>query len=160
MVSWDTRRLSSSGYWSFSHPEICSGDQFRISLLATMSRNLRFRASRQLFGRKIRNFFAVRTEKDASNYTFGALTVTPVVWTQACPRATIRDRAGEREGTDSFSQFGQARFSPPSGILGLGRILNGSRWACSISAPSISVCVKVWLHSGHVMTHLAMRNPC
>jgi hypothetical protein len=31
MVSWDTRRLSSSGYWVFSHPEICSGDQSRIS---------------------------------------------------------------------------------------------------------------------------------
>src|SRR5215475_5490990 len=52
MVSWDTRMLSSSGYGVFSHPEICSGDQSRISLLATMSRNLRFTASRHLFGRK------------------------------------------------------------------------------------------------------------
>src|SRR4029077_8632570 len=52
MVSWDPRKLSSSGYWSFSHPEIRSGDQSRIRLLATMSRNLSWRASRQLFGRK------------------------------------------------------------------------------------------------------------
>ncbi len=36
MVSWDTRMLGSSEYWVFSHPEICSGDQSRISLLATM----------------------------------------------------------------------------------------------------------------------------
>ena len=41
MVSWDTRMPSSSGYCVFSHPEICSGDQSRISLLATISRNLR-----------------------------------------------------------------------------------------------------------------------
>ena len=44
--------LSSSGYWIFSHPEICSGDQSRISLLATMFRNLRLTASRHFFGRK------------------------------------------------------------------------------------------------------------
>src|SRR5580704_7221625 len=31
MVSWDTRMLSSSGYWFFSQPEICCGDQSRIS---------------------------------------------------------------------------------------------------------------------------------
>ena len=36
MVSWDTRRLSSSGYWIFSYPKICSGDQSKISLLATI----------------------------------------------------------------------------------------------------------------------------
>jgi hypothetical protein len=30
--------LSSAGYWIFSHPEICSGDQSRISLLATTFR--------------------------------------------------------------------------------------------------------------------------
>src|SRR5216683_396514 len=36
MVSWDTRMLSSSGYRIFSHPETCSGDQSKISLLATM----------------------------------------------------------------------------------------------------------------------------
>jgi hypothetical protein len=41
MVSWDTRMLSSSGYWAFNHPEICCGDQSRISLLATMFRNFR-----------------------------------------------------------------------------------------------------------------------
>src|SRR5579863_5066143 len=39
------------GYAIFSHPEICSGDQSRISLLATMFRNLRLQARRQLFGR-------------------------------------------------------------------------------------------------------------
>src|SRR5215472_11910491 len=33
-------------------PEICSGDQSRISLLATMFRNLRFLARRHLFGRR------------------------------------------------------------------------------------------------------------
>ena len=36
--------FSPSGYGVFSHPEICSGDQSRISLLATMFRNLRFTA--------------------------------------------------------------------------------------------------------------------
>ena len=35
--------LSSLGYCFFSHPEICSGDQSRISLLATMLRNSLFR---------------------------------------------------------------------------------------------------------------------
>src|SRR5580704_5777249 len=52
MVSWDTRRLSSSGYWVFSHPEICLGDQSRISLLATMFRNFRWMERRQRLGRK------------------------------------------------------------------------------------------------------------
>src|SRR5580658_7350980 len=33
-------------------PGICSGDQSKSSLLATMSRNLRFMASRPLLGRK------------------------------------------------------------------------------------------------------------
>jgi hypothetical protein len=28
--------LSSSGYWVFSQPEVCFGDQSRISLLGTM----------------------------------------------------------------------------------------------------------------------------
>ena len=42
MVSWDTCMLSSSGYWVFSQPEICFGDQSSISLLATMSRNFRW----------------------------------------------------------------------------------------------------------------------
>ena len=42
MVSWDTRILSSWGYSVFSHPEIYSGDQSNISLLATMFRNLQF----------------------------------------------------------------------------------------------------------------------
>ncbi len=41
MVSCDTRMLSSSGYWVFSQPEICFGDQSSISLLATMFRNFR-----------------------------------------------------------------------------------------------------------------------
>src|SRR5258706_4779152 len=40
MVSCDTRMLSSLGYRFFNHPEICSGDQSKISLLATISRNL------------------------------------------------------------------------------------------------------------------------
>jgi hypothetical protein len=44
--------LASSGYRVFSHPEICSGDQSRISLLATMLRNLRLTASQHFFGRK------------------------------------------------------------------------------------------------------------
>src|SRR5580700_2991319 len=52
MVSCDTRRLSSLGYCRFSHPEICSGDQSCISLLATRVRSLSCRASRQTFGRK------------------------------------------------------------------------------------------------------------
>src|SRR5215469_225722 len=47
MVSWDTCMLSSSGYWVFSQPEICFGDQSSISLLATMSRNFRLLERRQ-----------------------------------------------------------------------------------------------------------------
>src|SRR5271163_3709222 len=38
--AWDTRMLGSSGYRFLSHPEICSGDQSRVSLLATISRKL------------------------------------------------------------------------------------------------------------------------
>ena len=30
---------ASLGYWFFNHPEICSGDQSKISLLATISRS-------------------------------------------------------------------------------------------------------------------------
>jgi hypothetical protein len=52
MVSWDTRRLSSSGYWIFSHPEICSGDQSKISLLATIFCSFSWMARRHRFGRK------------------------------------------------------------------------------------------------------------
>src|SRR5580704_15986214 len=52
MVSWDTRRLSSSGYWVFSQPEICFGDQSSISLLATMFRNFRWMERRQRLGRQ------------------------------------------------------------------------------------------------------------
>src|SRR4030095_10168859 len=52
MVSWDTRMLSSSGYWVFSQPEICFGDQSRISLLATTFRNFRLMERRQRLGRK------------------------------------------------------------------------------------------------------------
>ena len=52
MVSWDTRMLSSSGYWVFSQPEICFGDQSIISLLATMFRNFRLMERRQRLGRK------------------------------------------------------------------------------------------------------------
>jgi hypothetical protein len=44
--------LPSSGYSVFSHPEICSGDQSKISLLATISRNLGCRARRHCWGRK------------------------------------------------------------------------------------------------------------
>src|SRR5216683_3817086 len=54
MVSWDTRRLSSSGYWVFSHPEICSGDQSRISLLATIFCNFTWIERRHCLGRKSR----------------------------------------------------------------------------------------------------------
>ena len=46
MVSWDTSMVSSSGYWIFSHPEICSGDQSNISLLATTFCNLTWIARR------------------------------------------------------------------------------------------------------------------
>src|SRR4029077_2091612 len=52
MVSWDTRIPSSLGYGVFSHPEICSGDQSKISLLVTTSRNLGCRARRHFLGRK------------------------------------------------------------------------------------------------------------
>src|ERR1700724_3165561 len=51
MVSWDTRMLWSSEYWVFSQPEICSGDQSRISLLATMFRNFTWIARRHRLGR-------------------------------------------------------------------------------------------------------------
>src|SRR5271170_2391659 len=50
MVSWDTRRLSSLGYWIFSHPETCSGDQSSISLLTTILRNRSWVASRHCLG--------------------------------------------------------------------------------------------------------------
>ncbi len=52
MVSWDTRILLSSGYRIFSHPEICSGDQSRISLLATILCNLPLIARRHSLGRE------------------------------------------------------------------------------------------------------------
>jgi hypothetical protein len=39
MISRDTRRFSSLGYFSFSHPEIDSGDQCRSNLLTAISRN-------------------------------------------------------------------------------------------------------------------------
>ena len=52
MVSWDTRMLSLLGYWIFSHPEICSGDQSRISLLATIVRNFSWMARRHTLGRR------------------------------------------------------------------------------------------------------------
>src|SRR6266849_1259004 len=52
MVSWDTRMLSSSGYRIFSHPETCSGDQSKISLLATMFCNSPLLARRHRLGRK------------------------------------------------------------------------------------------------------------
>ena len=52
MVSWDTRIHSSLGYWIFSHPETCSGDQSKISLLATMFRKFTRMATRHRFGRK------------------------------------------------------------------------------------------------------------
>src|SRR5258708_405198 len=54
MVSWDTRRLSSSGYWIFSQPEICCGDQSRISLLATIFCSFTWIARRQRLGAKPR----------------------------------------------------------------------------------------------------------
>lgn len=44
--------LSSAGYWIFSHPEICSGDQSRISLLATTFRSFTCLARRQRLGRR------------------------------------------------------------------------------------------------------------
>ena len=44
--------LSLLGYCLLSHPEICSGDQSRISLLATIKRSFLWLASRQAFGRR------------------------------------------------------------------------------------------------------------
>src|SRR5580700_4373289 len=52
MVSCDTRRPSSLGNCHFSHPEICSGDQSCISLLATISRSVVSVASRHGLGRR------------------------------------------------------------------------------------------------------------
>jgi len=52
MVSWDTCMLSLLGYRLFGQPEICCGDQFRISLLATTIRSFLCLASRQALGRK------------------------------------------------------------------------------------------------------------
>ena len=49
MVSWDRRIPSSLGYSVFSHPEICLGDQSKISLLVTTFRNLGCRARRHFF---------------------------------------------------------------------------------------------------------------
>src|SRR5580692_5342226 len=42
--------LSSWGYWFFRHPEICSGDQSRISLLATTFRSFTWIDRRQRLG--------------------------------------------------------------------------------------------------------------
>src|SRR5271154_6616900 len=52
MVSGDTRRLLSLGYWIFSHPETCSGDQSSTSLLTTISRNRSWMARRHSLGRR------------------------------------------------------------------------------------------------------------
>src|SRR5271168_5160398 len=52
MVSCDTRRLSSLGYWLFNHPETCSGDQSSISLLTTILRNRSWVARRHCLGRR------------------------------------------------------------------------------------------------------------
>lgn len=51
--------LSSSGYWIFSHPEICSGDQSKISLLATILCNLPWMARRRRLGRKADSDFCL-----------------------------------------------------------------------------------------------------
>jgi len=51
MVSWDTLILWSSGYRVLQPSGYLLGDQSSISLLATMSRTLRFTARRHLFGR-------------------------------------------------------------------------------------------------------------
>jgi len=68
-----------------------------------------------------------------------------------------RYNSWERTYRDSFLHFGQIRPSSARRIWGLGRILNGSRWACSNSAAPITVCVKVWLHSGQVTTQLVIQ---
>ena len=52
MVSYDTRRFSSLGYWIFGHPETCSGDQSSISLLTTVSRSGSWMARRHSLGRR------------------------------------------------------------------------------------------------------------
>jgi hypothetical protein len=39
MVSWDGHIFSSSKYWIFSYPEICSFERSKISSLATIVRN-------------------------------------------------------------------------------------------------------------------------
>ncbi len=44
--------LSFSGYRIFNHPEICSGDQSRLSLLATIVRNFPWLARRHVLGRR------------------------------------------------------------------------------------------------------------
>lgn len=54
MVSWDICISSSSGNCCSSHPEICSGDQLRLSFSATVLCNRRWTASRQGFGRHAR----------------------------------------------------------------------------------------------------------
>src|SRR5664279_5036175 len=52
MVSWDTRMLSFLGYRIFNHPEICCGDQSRISLLATIVRSFTRVARQHTLGRR------------------------------------------------------------------------------------------------------------
>src|ERR1700732_2516961 len=52
MLSGGTRIPPSLGYSVFSQPEICLGDQSKISLLVTTSRNLGCRARRHFLGRK------------------------------------------------------------------------------------------------------------
>jgi len=52
VAAWNTRMLALAGSRVFSQPEICSGDQPKISLLATMLRNLRLTGRRHCFGRR------------------------------------------------------------------------------------------------------------
>jgi len=55
MVSWDTRKPSSSGNARLSHPEICAGDPSSASFSATCQRSSGWLASRHGFGRSARS---------------------------------------------------------------------------------------------------------
>src|SRR3954468_4392929 len=54
IVSCDTCCEVTPGWTCFSHPAICSGDQFKRSFLATARRNCGFAASLHRLGRRVR----------------------------------------------------------------------------------------------------------
>ena len=96
MVSWDTRRLSSSGYWVFNHPETCSGDQSRISLLATIFRNFTWIETRHLAISRIDEPETIPREISSRSRCVSARSERP-----GPPEQTHRDATPDNEWTNA-----------------------------------------------------------